>query len=154
MPNPNESCEMRDSASVSPQAFTLMNSDMVTDRSIAFALRLRREESTIPKQIGRAFLLAFGRSPEKDESQRLSLYVEEMIGHHQNHKPAEVSYPTHITRSLVEELTGEPFEYVEWLRRFEDYVPDKKPSDVDANTRAIADLCMLLFNSNEFMYIY
>ena len=45
-------------------------------------------------------------------------------------------------------------EYVEWLRRFEDYVPDKKPSDVDAKTRAIADLCLLLFNSNEFMYIY
>ncbi len=154
MPNPNESCEMRGSSSVSPQAFTLMNSDMITDRSIAFALRLRREESTLPKQIDRAFRLAFGRSPEKDERQRLALYVEEMIGHHQNHQPEETAYPTHITRSLVEELTGEPFEYVEWLRRFEDYVPDTKPSEVDAKTRAIADLCMLLFNSNEFMYIY
>ena len=28
-PNPNESCELRDAAAVSPQAFTLMNSDLM-----------------------------------------------------------------------------------------------------------------------------
>ena len=62
--------------------------------------------------------------------------------------------PTSITRSLVEELTGQPFEYEEILPVFENYVPDKKPADVNANTRAFADLCLLLFNSNEFMYVY
>jgi hypothetical protein len=25
---------------------------------------------------------------------------------------------------------------------------------VSANTRALADLCLLLFNSNEFIYVY
>jgi acetyl-CoA acetyltransferase len=29
-----------------------------------------------------------------------------------------------------------------------------KPDDVDAETRALADLCLLLFNSNEFAYVY
>ena len=32
-PNPNDSCDLRDSAAVSPQAFTLLNSDLMTDRS-------------------------------------------------------------------------------------------------------------------------
>ena len=43
LPNPNESCELRDSAAVTPQAFTLLNSDVMTDRSIAFALRVQKE---------------------------------------------------------------------------------------------------------------
>ena len=63
-------------------------------------------------------------------------------------------YPTAIKRSLVEELTGQPFEYKEILPVFENYVHDKKTADVSANTRALADLCLLLFNSNEFVYVY
>ena len=73
---------------------------------------------------------------------------------HAAHEPAPVKYPTAITRSLVEELTGQPFEYEEILPVFENYVRDKKPADVSANTRALADLCLLLFNSNEFFYVY
>ena len=42
-PNPNESCELRESAAVTPQVFTLLNSDLMTDRSIALALRLESE---------------------------------------------------------------------------------------------------------------
>ena len=42
-PNPNDSCEFRDAAAVSPQVFTLLNSDLMSDRSIAFATRLERE---------------------------------------------------------------------------------------------------------------
>ncbi|MEZ6060103.1 MAG: hypothetical protein R3C19_07060 [Planctomycetaceae bacterium] len=42
-PNPNESCEQRESAAPAPQVFTLLNSDQMTDRCIAFALRLQRE---------------------------------------------------------------------------------------------------------------
>jgi len=59
-----------------------------------------------------------------------------------------------VTRSLVEEFSGKPFEYVERLPVYEDYVPDAKPWTVDASTRALADVCLLLFNSNEFLYVY
>ena len=62
-PNPNDSCENRDAASVSPQAFTLLNSDVVTDRSIAFALRVEKEATALPEQVKRAVQLAFGRAP-------------------------------------------------------------------------------------------
>ncbi|HAV64210.1 MAG TPA: hypothetical protein DCY13_17820, partial [Verrucomicrobiales bacterium] len=66
-PNPNDSCEQRDSAAVSPQAFTLMNSDLMTDRSIAFALRLEQESKSVEAQVTRAFQLAFGRAPSAQE---------------------------------------------------------------------------------------
>ena len=63
-------------------------------------------------------------------------------------------FPTRLKRSLVEELSGREFEYDEILPVFEKYVRDTKPADVSAETRALADLCLLLLNSNEFIYLY
>ena len=155
LPNPNESCELRDSAAVSPQAFTLLNSDTMTDRSIAFARRIQKDHPQDTHQwIQRAFQLAFGRMPSRDEQNNLHEYLAEMREYHQQHKPKEIPYPTQVVRSLVEEFTGEPFEFVEKLNVYEDYVPDIKPWAVNADTRALADVCLLLFNSNEFLYVY
>ena len=77
-----------------------------------------------------------------------------MEKHHIEHKPDRPEYPTSITRSLVEEATGLPFEYEEILPAFENYQADKKSHEVDPKTRALADLCLVLFNTNEFMYVY
>ncbi|MEO1526182.1 MAG: PSD1 and planctomycete cytochrome C domain-containing protein [Planctomycetota bacterium] len=155
LPNPNESCELRDSASVSPQAFTLLNSDVMTDRSIAFALRVKKERpNDTEKWIRRAVQLAYGRMPSPDEQQSLHEYLNEMREYHAENKPEPIEYPTQVTRSLVEEFTGEPFEFIEKLNVYEDYVPDAKPWSVDADTRALADVCLLLLNSNEFVYVY
>ena len=55
---------------------------------------------------------------------------------------------------LVEEFSGKPFAYDEILPVFEDYVPDPQAADVSPATRALADVCLLLFNSNEFVYLY
>ena len=153
-PNPNDSCEARVAETVTPQVFTLLNSDVMSDRAIALALRAEKEFDTLHLQVKRAVQLAYGRVPDKVELERLKQYVTKMRAYHATHEPAAVEYPTAITRSLVEELTGQPFEYEEILPVFEDYVRDRKPADVSARTRALADLCLLLFNSNEFMYIY
>lgn len=154
-PNPNDSCEGRESAAVSPQAFTLLNSDTMTDRSIAFATRLEKEGRKEAKgKIQRAFHLAFGRNPDAVEIERLENYVKEMTAYHASAKPQVVSYPEKITRSLVEEFSGETFEYEEILPAFENYQADMKPADISVETRALADLCLLLFNSNEFVYVY
>ena len=154
LPNPNESCEVRDVAAVSPQAFTLMNSDVMTDRSIAFAQRLMGQQTDTRQQVKTAFQLAYGRQPDPEELQSLTRYVQEMVLYHKQHKPEADVYPTKVTRSLVEEFTGETFEFEEMLPVFENYVPDAKSSGVSAETRALADLGMLLFNSNEFVYLY
>ena len=153
-PNPNESCEARDVAAVSPQAFTLMNSTLMSDRAIAFAIRVGDEAGTVEAQVQRAFELALSRKPTEAEQTKLVEYVEKMKDYHDANTPEAIEYPTQITRSLVEEFTGKPFEYEEILPIFKDYTPDKKPWDVDAETRALADLCLVLFNGNEFLYVY
>ena len=154
LPNPNESCELRDSAAVTPQAFTLLNSDVMTDRAIAFALRVQKERPNSEQWITRAIQLAYGRAATSKEKIALHDYLSEMQTYHQQHEPEAVEYPTQVTRSLVEEFTGEPFEFIEKLNVYEDYVPDAKPWTVSADTRALADVCLLLLNSNEFVYVY
>jgi len=153
-PNPNDSCEQRVAESVTPQAFSLLNSDLMNDRAIALALRSEKEFEGLHLQVKRVVQLAFGRVPEKKEWDRLEKYVEKMRGYHLEHEPEKPTYPTSITRSLVEEATGLPFEYEEILPAFENYHADKKAHEVSARTRALADLCLVLFNANEFMYVY
>ena len=155
LPNPNESCELRDSASVTPQAFTLMNSDVMTDRSIAFALRVQKERPVDTEAwVRRAVQIAYGRMPTPKEHDSLHAYLKEMQSYHRKHTPKRVEYPKQVVRSLVEEFTGEPFEFIEKLNVYENYVPDPKPWTVDADARALADVCLLLLNSNEFLFVY
>ncbi|HBE71197.1 MAG TPA: hypothetical protein DDW52_23880 [Planctomycetaceae bacterium] len=155
LPNPNESCQMRNSMAVTPQAFTLLNSDVMTDRSIAIALRLVRDGASQNDEIvASAFESILGRQPTEPELLNMSDYLNEMRDYHRANPPEAVEYPTTVTRSLVEEFTGEPFEFVELLNVYNDYVPDAKPWTVSAETRAIADVCLILLNTNEFMYVY
>ena len=59
-----------------------------------------------------------------------------------------------MKRDAVEENTGEKFRFNEPLHVYKDFTPDLQPSDVDARTRVLADVCLVLFNSNEFSYVY
>ena len=155
LPGPNASCERREDAATAPQAFTLMNSDGMTDRSIAFALRVQKEKPGDPAQwVRRAVQLAYGRVPQREEQQELLAYLVEMQAYHRRHQPRVIEYPKQVVRSLVEEFTGEPFDFVEKLNVYDDYVPDAKPWTVTADVRALADVCLVLLNSNEFMYVY
>ncbi|MDE0101247.1 MAG: PSD1 and planctomycete cytochrome C domain-containing protein [Bryobacterales bacterium] len=153
-PSPNESCERRDASAVSTQALTMMNSSYATSRSIAFAQRLRREVPDTPGQVRLAYELAHGRPPERQVLEKVSTYLAAMEEHHRQRRPQPLQYPTRITRSLVEEFTGDPFEYEEWLPVYERYTPDLGAWDIPPATRALADFCLLLFNSNEFAYVY
>ena len=153
-PSPNDSCEQRDATSVSTQAFALLNSSVVNARALAFAIQVARETEDPADQATRAMRRALGRDPSAGETASLVSYLEEMRAYHRNVDPEPTVYPTKITRSLVEEFTGEPFEYEEILPVFENYVPDAQAADAPPETRALADLCLLLFNSNEFFYVY
>ncbi len=153
-PNSDDSCEFRDAPSVTPQVFTLLNSEVMTLRSIALALRLESEASTTADRISRGYELTFNRLPSATELDTLTKHYEKMVAYHQQHHPDPVTYPTEITRSLVEEFTGDPFDYQEMLNAYRDFTPDTQPSEVSPETRALADIALLLFNTNEFLFVY
>jgi hypothetical protein len=66
---------------------------------------------------------------------------------------AGAEYPTEITRSLVEEFSGQPFEYREILPKFMDYEADLKIEELSLEGRGLADVCLLLMNTNEFLFV-
>lgn len=153
-PGTDASCEARDVLITTPQVFALMNSAAVTDRSIAMAVRIEGMAEDWPTRVEYAVRDAFGRVPTDSEKTLLVEYVREMIDYHRDVWPETIPLPGRIERSVVEEMSGLAFDYVERLDVYEDYVPDAKPWGVGVETRALADLCMVLFNANEFVYVY
>ena len=153
-PSYDLSCERRDSSTVTPQVFTLLNSDSSVDRSIAMAKRLQREADSIEGQVRRAFQLAFGRPATEAEITKTATHLGEMTSYHQQHQPEPIEPARELERTVVEEMSGLALHYKEKLDVYEDYIPHLKPWEVDADTRALADLCLALFNANEFIYVY
>jgi hypothetical protein len=62
--------------------------------------------------------------------------------------------PREVEREAVEENTGEQFIFRETLYANADFVPDLALCDVSPRIRALADVCLALLNSNEFVYVY
>jgi hypothetical protein len=152
-PAPDFSCERRDSSTVTPQVFSLFNSQSVHTRALALAARVIRETADDEAAIQRCFQLCFSRDATADE-------LSACRAHWQNTlrslppSPPLMKPPLKVTREAVEENTGEPFAFTERLHACADFVPDLQSADCDNRTRALADVCLVLFNSNEFAYVY
>ena len=156
-PGPDLSCERRENATIAPQAFTMLNSPIIRARALAFAARLEKERSgNLNEQIRRAFRLAHQRAPSKEEVRMCHEHIARSLAEHRATEPVKVKPPRYVVRQMVEEMTGLNFWWVEDLDIYagNDFVADLKPWDVGPQTRALADFCLVLFNSNEFVYIY
>ncbi len=147
------SCERRDETTVTPQVFALFNSQNAADAALAFAVRLQKLATKPTQQIENAFRLAYGRSATKEERDACAKHLEDLTKSHRTTKPVLYELPHKIEREMVEELTGEPFQFTEdW--DVEGYENNVRSADVTPETRALADLCLVILNSNEFVYIY
>jgi mono/diheme cytochrome c family protein len=152
-PGSETSCERRDETTVTPQVFALFNSEFALDRAIALAAEVTKSEPTTKARVARAFRLVYGRAATDVELSSCEAHVSRMAAYHRDHVPGPVKLPTSVKRHMVEEMTGEPVEWEESLDGLADYQSDLKPWDVDAETRALADVCLVLLNSNEFLYV-
>ena len=153
-PSPEESCEARRNSTVTPQVFSLFNGEDTLNRSIATALDLLAKNKSRKAVIEDLFLRAYGRKPNLAEPTLYLAHWKSMEERHDGLTFEPRSFPREVTRSAVDELTGKSFEFTERLFSFDDYVPDPGMGDVDATTRALAEVCLVVFNSNEFIYVY
>ena len=153
-PGADLSCEKRSESTVTPQVFTLFNGKNTRARSLAMANRLLTANANIEASIQKAIKLLWCREATENELGEVLQYYNKMLYYHQENAPVKVKYPTSVKREMFEEMTGQPFEYIEELDIYQDYIPDLQAADVDASTRAFADLIAVLFNANEFVYVY
>lgn len=153
-PGTDMSCEARSESTVTPQVFTMFNGKNVRTRSLVYADRLMKDLESHEVRVQEAIYAIYNREAKADEVSEGLKYLEKMTKYHEEHKPPKTEYPTEVEREMFEEMTGEPFTYKEELDIYQDYVPDLQPWQVDASTRALADLIAVYFNSNEFVYVY
>jgi len=151
-PAPDFSCEAREVSTVTPQVFSLFNGLASHDRALALANRVLKEKATDP--IARIFALAYGRQPTADEKAACEAHWQQMEKTQTTLTFTKPNPPLEIRRDAVEENTGEKFSFNEKLPGYAEFVPDLQPADCDARTRALADVCLVLLNSNEFAYLY
>ena len=151
-PGPDFSCEAREVSTVTPQVFSLFNGQASYDRALVLANRVMKEK---PQDvIARAFQLTYGRLPSADEKAACTTHWHTMVSRQSAIAFKQPQRPLGVKRDAVEENTGEKFSFQEKLPGYADFVPDLQPADVDAQTRALADVCLVLLNSNEFVYLY
>ena len=153
-PNADLSCEAREASTVTPQVFALFNSEMSFNRAIAMAHRVLSSTSTSREATELAIELAYGRSATPGELDKCLAHWKQMTQRHEKLVFQPIDYPREVIREAVEENTGVRFQFVEPLEIYDEFVPDLGPSQVDARTRGFAELCLVLFNSNEFTYVY
>jgi len=151
--NPDLTCERRDSSTVPTQAFTLLNGEFSHDLALEMAARIRRETDGVEAQIARAFERAYGRGPTDKERSLAKAHIEKMTGLHRQNPAAPRQPPPPIIHTITSELTGEQFQFQQ-PEEVAEYEHNLHPSDVEPETRALADLALALLNSNEFVYVY
>jgi mono/diheme cytochrome c family protein len=154
-PTPDFSCEQRDASVVTPQVFNLFNSSASHNRALALAHRAVEETGTDSEAIiTRIFELTLNRQPTRDELTTCLAHWDDIAAMIAHDIPAKWEPPLQVTREAVEENTGESFTFEETLHAYANYVPDLQPADVPLRTRALADICLALFNTAEFSYVY
>ena len=153
-PSPDFSCERREGSTVTPQVFVMFNSRASYARALALASRAIRETDSEHAAINRIFLLTYGRLPRPEEHSICIDHWNDMQPIHSKAELPNLKLPLKVRREAVEENTGEKFSFTETLYSNADFVPDLQSADCDVSTRALADVCLSIFNTNEFVYVY
>jgi mono/diheme cytochrome c family protein len=157
-PGSDKSCELRETSTVAPQALTLFNAEEVQDRALALALRLTQagdddaagNDTVI---VNRAFAFALGRTATPDEMKACLQHWQQATLEETGKRYTAKEFSSRVKRTVMAEKTGEPYDFFEFMPAYENYVPDLQPGQTDARTRGLAQICLVIFNLNEFAYI-
>jgi hypothetical protein len=152
-PGSDISCERRDETTVTPQAFALFNSEFANNRALALAATLQRQCATLEQQLQEAIRRVYGRAATSEDMAAAQAHVALMTEYHRQHPPRETKLPISIKRHMVEEMTGENVYWEDELEVLKHYQRDLMPWQVGPETRALAEVCLVLLNSNEFLYV-
>jgi uncharacterized protein DUF1553/uncharacterized protein DUF1549 len=126
--NTFESCDYRKNTVTAPQSLDLLNNELMLDWARSLAGRVLNDSGlTMSAQVDRAFRLAYGRGASAEEQK----IAEDFLA-----KQTPI-----MTARLVSGDTKPP-------------LPDNLPPGMDqARAAAFVDLCQMLMDSNEFLYI-
>ena len=152
-PSPDRSCELRERSTVTTQALTLFNSVEVHERALALASRLVQQESDTRLVLERLFQLAYSRTATEREIRLCTELWDKSTKEQAQFSFRLVEQPSEIQRTVMAEKTGKPYDFVEILPVYRNYVPDLQPGQVSPRIRGLSQVCLVILNSNEFCCI-
>jgi hypothetical protein len=123
-------------------------------RAVALAARAVRETKSRDAALARVFALVYERTPNAEEMKTCLAHWAKMTERHRATTVKPMALPREVVREAVDENTGEKFKFTEPLEATADFVPDLDLNDVPPETRGLAEVCLVLFNSNEFAFVY
>jgi cytochrome c553 len=155
-PDSITSCPRREQSTGPTQALALLNSRPSYQRALAIAESVRRTSDAAPDWIDAVYRRVLGRSPSPQQMQQTLGHLDEAIRVHEQFDPPVIDPPTHVERHLVEEMTGQAFRWTESLDAYfsERFEPDLEPWQAEPACRALAEVCLVLLNTDEFLYVY
>ena len=135
--NANEMCAARQVTTVTPQAFALSNSKFVRDQSRFMAERIRKEAGPdLKSQVERAFQLALQRPPTSFEERTIL---------------ASLNAPRSQTREQPTPAPGPSATTLVSSPPRQDHQPELAAQPESGLSPA--ELCLVLFNLNEFIFL-
>ena len=152
-PGPDFSCERRDTSTVTPQVFSLFNGHNTLARSLALAANLLATDVQDEQAIESCFERILSRAPTPPERDACLAHWRDLTAIEESANYPRQQLPLQIQRTVIEEMTGEVVSFFEQLPAHADFVPDLQLADCDARTRGLANVCLVLFNSNEFITV-
>ena len=127
MPDTHESCARRITTVTAPQALELLNNELVLDWSRGFAGRVLNDAGLTPEAAGGPGLAAGLLARSLADGARVRVRLPRPAGIHLNERLAKGEQPA---------------------------LPEPLPEGMDkARAGAMVDLCHMLVNSNEFVYV-
>lgn len=130
-PNIQESCPVRGMTTVTPQVFSLLNSDFAHEQSLAMSKRIIHEVgSDQKKQIDRAFWLSFQRFPSQLERKQCLSFLKRLNG-----------MPKIRENSLGKTVA------------FSNQKEEVKLEERKEERGSLSNLCLVLLNMNEFIFL-
>ena len=153
VPMPDSCSESRETSTITPQAFALFNSANTRHRAMMFSSRLIREGGTAEQIMAKAIQLVYGREPGLKEMEVCLSHWREMTARHQGKVWQGEKKIASVQREAVEENTGVRFIFQEPLFSACDYEPDFFPEQVTPRQWGLMEVCLVLFNSNEFLHV-
>jgi uncharacterized protein DUF1553/uncharacterized protein DUF1549 len=127
MPDTHESCPIRSKTITAPQALSLLNDKIILGAAEYFAGRVLQESGKdLGSQICGAYRFAFSREPDPSERELALAFLQKQAL---------------IIKARIDEKKAVALP------------PNLSPDVEPAQAAALVDLCHVLFNSNEFVYV-
>lgn len=153
-PTSDLSCSKRDETTVAPQALSLFNAESIYQRALSLGKLVGDQDLSIEGSLSMLYQKVYSRYPTAKELNVVSEFYREMFQAQKSFQPDAYELPKIFNSKHIAEKTGEILLWQEPLTLMKQFQRDPVAWQLSPKQRTLAEISRVLFNSNEFLYVY